>query len=278
MATLVVHSGGIGDFILSCPAIAALSADAPIELLGIQSRLDLAVEWGFARTAHDFDAVDFGTAFTNPSPRLREFLGAFDRAVVWMRDDGAISRTFRACGIDRVDTYPGLPPDAWPGHASEYYLSCLGLEASSTPPPWPLASTDPFAYSYDIVIHPGSGSPKKNWPLEHFLELAEALTASERNTAWILGPAERDSDMCRSLGDIDVVQASSLVELAHRLAKAKLYIGNDSGITHLAAAVGTPTTAIIGPTDPAIWAPRGTHVKCVRGTPWPELAAILSSI
>ncbi len=276
MATLVVHSGGIGDFILSCPAIAALSAEAPIELVGVRSRLDLAVEWGFARTAYDFDAVDFSTAFTNPSPRLREFLGAFDRAVVWMRDDGPITRAFRACGVARVDTYPGLPPDAWPGHASEYYLSCLGLEASCTPPHWPLSSTGSFGQDYDIVIHPGSGSPKKNWPLERFLELADALRASERNVAWVLGPAERDFEMHRSLGDIDLVQASSLVKLAHRLSKAKLYIGNDSGITHLAAALGCPTIAIFGPTDPAKWGPIGAHVTSLHNPPWPSVAGVLA--
>ena len=276
MATLVVHSGGIGDFILSCPAIAVLSRSMPIELLGIRSRLDLAVEWGFARAARDFDAVDFSTTFTDPSPRLREFLRVFDRAIVWMRDDGAIDQAFRECGVARVDTYPGLPPDSWSGHASEYYLSCLGLEASCTPLHWPLASTNSFASNYDVAIHPGSGSPKKNWPLERFLDLAEALRASERNVAWILGPAERDSKMCRTLADVDLVHAPSLVELAHCLSKTKLYIGNDSGVTHLAAAVRCPTIAIFGSTDPAKWAPIGPHVTTLHDPSWPSVADVLA--
>ena len=57
----------------------------------------------------------------------------------------------------------------------------------------------------------------------------------------------------------------NLYELAKWLASARLYIGNDSGITHLAAAVGTPVVAIFGPTDPAVWAPRGERVAVVSG-------------
>lgn len=276
MPTLVVHSGGIGDFILSCPAIAELSRCTPIELLGIRSRLDLAVEWGFARGARDFDAVDFSTIFTDPSPRLREFLRDFDRAVVWMRDDGAITRAFRDCGVARVETYPGLPPDSWSGHASEYYLSCLGLEASCTPPRWPVTSTDSFESNYDVLIHPGSGSPKKNWPLERFLNLADTLRASERNVAWILGPAERDSEMHRSLRDVDIVHTRSLVDIAHCLSKTELYVGNDSGITHLAAAVQCPTVAIFGASDPAIWAPIGPHVTTLHDPSWPSVTDVFA--
>jgi ADP-heptose:LPS heptosyltransferase len=57
----------------------------------------------------------------------------------------------------------------------------------------------------------------------------------------------------------------NLYELACWLASARVYIGNDSGITHLAAAVGTPVVAIFGATDPAVWAPRGDRVSVVGG-------------
>lgn len=60
------------------------------------------------------------------------------------------------------------------------------------------------------------------------------------------------------------VRIDDLYLLACWLARARLYIGNDSGITHLAAAVGTPVLALFGPTDPAVWAPRGPHVRVVR--------------
>ncbi len=62
-----------------------------------------------------------------------------------------------------------------------------------------------------------------------------------------------------------------LGELANWLAGARVYIGNDSGITHLAAAVGTPTVALFGPTDPELWGPRGERVSCLRNEPIVEM-------
>jgi ADP-heptose:LPS heptosyltransferase len=64
----------------------------------------------------------------------------------------------------------------------------------------------------------------------------------------------------------DAVRIDNLYELACWLATARVYIGNDSGITHLAAAVGTPVVAIFGPTDPAVWAPRGDRARVVSGS------------
>jgi ADP-heptose:LPS heptosyltransferase len=106
------------------------------------------------------------------------------------------------------------------------------------------------------VIHPFSGSPRKNWPLDNFRRLARGL---ERRmpVRWCAGPEDPPLPDAHRLDD--------LYELACWLAQASLYIGNDSGITHLAAAVGTPVLAIFGPTDPAVWAPRGPHVRIA---PW----------
>lgn len=102
-----------------------------------------------------------------------------------------------------------------------------------------------------IILHPFSGGAKKNWPLDHFRELAAQIPDVE----WTCGPEEQ-LDGARRFGD--------LAELARWISGARLYIGNDSGITHLAAAVGTPTLALFGPTDPAIWRPAGAHVRWTR--------------
>ena len=103
------------------------------------------------------------------------------------------------------------------------------------------------------MIHPFSGSARKNWPLEKFRALAAKLPMPVR---WCAG--EDDPHLP------DAIHIGDLYEMACFLARARLYIGNDSGITHLAAAVGTPTLAIFGPSNPAIWAPRGDHVRVVR--------------
>ena len=98
-----------------------------------------------------------------------------------------------------------------------------------------------------MVIHPFASSPAKRWPLEDF----EAVAAHFPEVAWCAGPDE-------------VLPAAhrfdDLYELACWLAEAAVYLGNDSGIAHLAAAVGTPVVSIFLATDPGLWAPRGGQV------------------
>jgi len=268
---LVVHLGGIGDFLLTCPAIERLAEEGPVELLGQPKRLDLAVAAGIAVAAHDMDRVDFQSIFSEPNGRLRDLLRGFDRCIVWIRDDGAIARNVRQCGVEDVRVFPGLPPKDWATHASRYYLDCLGMKDA---PPLRL-SIEPTTVSHDALIHPGSGGAHKNWPLERFISLANALEDQGRCVTWCLGPAEEGIPLPDGL---DVLQTDSLVALARELAGTQLYVGNDSGITHLAAALGCPTLAIYGPTDPRVWAPRGPQVAVVQAAPWPEVEDVLHAL
>jgi ADP-heptose:LPS heptosyltransferase len=273
MRTLVVHTGAIGDFLLACPALAELARDAAVELAGNRARLELAVAAGIARTAHDLDAIEFHTVFSQPSAKLRKFIRPFDRIIVWMRDpDGSLRRGLETCSARRVDVFPGLPDAHWSRHASEYYAECLGL---SELPPLRLAIA-PAGTPLDVVIHPGSGSPTKNWPLENFREVADAFVAQGRRVTWCAGPAEEERGGLSPLHDDDL-RGLSLVELARRLGTARLYLGNDSGITHLAAALGVPTLAVFGPTDPRIWGPRGRRVRILQGDPWPSAGDVLDA-
>jgi heptosyltransferase III len=102
-----------------------------------------------------------------------------------------------------------------------------------------------------VIVHPYSSSPKKNWPYESF----QAVAAELGNVKWCVP------------GQID-----DLYELACWISTARLYIGNDSGISHLAAAVGTPVIGIFMATDPKIWAPRGDHVTVLEN---PTVAEVL---
>lgn len=269
--TLVVHSGGIGDLILCCPSIAHLATQGPVDLLGHPDRVQLAVAGGIARTAYDLDRVDFASLYATPSVRLKTFLTSYDRAVVWLRDPGEIENAFRDAGIADVHCFAGIPPQAWKGHASEYYLDCI-----HAPPQPPVhLSVQPGKVAHDVLIHPGSGGSKKNWPTANYAALSAALIERGRNVTWCLGPAEEDLvTPIRA----NVLRCTSLAELAGHLANAALYVGNDAGITHLAAAVGCATIALFGPTDPTVWAPQGEHVTVLRGTPWPEVEAVLKQI
>jgi heptosyltransferase-3 len=113
-----------------------------------------------------------------------------------------------------------------------------------------------------VIIHPFASSPSKRWPLENFRAVADGLNIPVR---WCAGPEEPlDS----------AVRIENLYELACWLSTAHLYIGNDSGISHLAAAVGTPVIAIFLGSDPKVWAPRGRHVTILNR---PTVAQVLSA-
>jgi len=258
MRTLVIHLGGIGDFLLSCPALSALRACGRVDLLGKRERLQIAVDNRLADAAHDADSCDLDTLFSKPSPRLREFLSRFDRCVAWLRPDEAMLESLCGCGIEQIRAYPGLPPADWPRHASFYYLDCLHLEDPG--PPRLLFQSSGVTPDLDVIIQPGSGGRQKNWPLENFRAVADELTRRGRRVVWCTGPAEEQMQ-----GLSPSLPPMSLSSLGRTLTRARLYIGNDSGITHLAAAAGCPTLAIFGPTNPAVWAPRGANVRVIQG-------------
>lgn len=264
--TLVVHLGGIGDFILTCPVIQKLSEAGPVELLGVPRRLELAVAAGIAERVHDIEGPRYAELFAPGKPSCDMGEG-FDRIVLWMRPDGGEAAKLRGPGGREVLSFPGLPPATWTQHATAYYLSCLGFEDTG-----PVSlSLPPSGEKCDVIVHPGSGGRKKNWPLDRFIVLADKLEASGRTVKWCLGPAEENLELGEGR---EIIRSESLVDVGKRLAAAKLYIGNDSGITHLAAAVGCPTVAIFGPTDPAIWGPRGDHVRIAADAGWPSVEKV----
>ena len=125
-------------------------------------------------------------------------------------------------------------------------------------------------FSAPIAIHPGSGSPRKNWPVERWAELGERLCSQ---APLLIVGGEADTTAVAALAALgEVAQSLPLPELTRRLAACRWFLGHDSGVSHLAAAVGTPCVLLFGPTDPAMWAPPGGHVQIVRRGP--ELSAI----
>jgi ADP-heptose:LPS heptosyltransferase len=121
------------------------------------------------------------------------------------------------------------------------------------------------------AIHPGSGSVRKNWPMERFGEVARRLREKAgRAVVWLVGPAEMERGIKPDARGGAVLADLALETVAGILALADGYVGNDSGVTQLAAAVRgaegrtTPTVALFGPTDARVWGPRGRHVHIVR--------------
>ena len=226
--TLVVRTCAIGDFILNLPALAALqktNSDARLTLVGNPSSLELAREFVAVDRVHFLEIPPWSRLFYEAIEDLE-----FDTAVVWMKDP-VVANNLSASGIPnviRADPFPSF------GHAADHLLRTLNLPRPGLPDVW--NPTCP-----DILIHAGSGSPKKDWPF--FNELMRQLPN------------------CRVLP-----QNLSLVEQSCYLRTVRAFVGNDSGITHLAAYLGCPTIALFGPTDPRTWGPIGRRSRIIWKT------------
>jgi hypothetical protein len=245
---LVIRPGAIGDFILSLPALECLKTDT-LEVWSASRNLPLLRFADRLRSIASTGLDLLGVA--EPSPSLIEELRGFDSIVSWY---GANRPEFREL-VHRLEIpiafFPALPPADSAIHAADFYLEQVRAIAPCASDGIPRISCRADREDF-AVIHPFSGSPKKNWPLARFRELARKL---ERRmpVRWCAGPDDPPLEGAARVDD--------LYDLACWLAKARLYIGNDSGVTHLAAAVGTPVLALFGPTNPEVWAPRGSHVR-----------------
>lgn len=224
---LLIRPGAIGDVIVSLPALEFLCGEyteiwvpaAVVPLIRFADHVSPISSTGL-------DLLELGRG----PDSLLETLASFELIVSWY---GANRAEFRDVVRKLPFQFlPALPLQGEGVHATDFYLQQVGAPPGGIPriacAPQPRTR---------LALHPYSGSPSKNWPLDRYEELAR------------LHPFEWCHDRFGDLGD-----------LAEWLAGAKLYVGNDSGITHLAAAVGTPVLALFGPTDPAVWAPREAHV------------------
>ena len=121
------------------------------------------------------------------------------------------------------------------------------------------------------AIHPGSGSSHKNWPLGRFLDVAQELLAGKKaQPIFILGPVEQEISpgtvkMIETRG-FPILRNMTLPVLAGVLSCCAGYLGNDSGVSHLAAALGLPTVVLFGPTDPLFWGPKGENVRILSSS------------
>ena len=183
----------------------------------------------------------------------------------------------RAICTGDVTTHSPHPPADGSLHIIDHLLSALcpfGIETDRQPtvtvqPEFSLSALcleRPFT-----VIHPGSGGKHKIWRIDRFAEVGQQL-GKLGPLVITSGPADETTlhNLMPLLPEARFIDPLPLSDLAGLFASANLYIGNDSGPTHLAAAVGTPTLAIFGPTDHRIWRPRGTRVEILtapQGTP-----------
>ena len=316
----VVRAGALGDFLLGVPALRALRQHLPdslVTLAGPMPQARLAPGWGVADAVLDSGDLALVPLFDDHATVdvLPESLCALDTAVVWLRRHEVASMQLRLAGARQV--VAALPFPSCAVHVADWLGETLGPLGVALPGGWdtmPWLSvppggdewaarwrrTGPGARPY-LVAHPGSGSGRKNWRTAAWQTVVQDVVRG-RHVEVVITAGNADhaaaADLAKALrcasaaGPPTQLSNLSLEQLSGVLAGARLYLGNDSGVTHLAAGLGVPTVAVFGPTNPLVWRPRGPAVRVLGGnisagigdTPliaadahWPDAGAVAAA-
>jgi heptosyltransferase III len=264
---LIFHSAALGDFIVTWPLVMALGR------MFAQSRVIVvtqAQKGALAEAALRVDCADIesgwagifggGELAERPRKMLETSHAIFN--FIGVPPENLARYSPRA----KITTLTTKPPADCPGHATAHLLEQLADQAVIQ------AAMQQMINSIntrglgggekggEVVIHPGSGSSAKNWPIENFVALARRL----ENVRFIVGEAEIDRWPGETIAKLNATRCDSLVDLLKILRGASAYIGNDSGPTHLAGILGLPTIALFGPSDPKVWRPLGPRVNVIH--------------
>jgi heptosyltransferase III len=293
---LVLRPGAIGDTLVTAPALHALRRRFPsarIEMAGNPAALPLLASSDLVDRCIAFDDPRVTRLFVPSAPAPDDpFLG-IDAAVAWCADpDGALARALRARSASRMAVTSSRPPPERSVHVARYLLETLeplGVEHDGPLDLPPIrtstggerqAREEILALGLEgqpfVAMHPGSGSPSKNWPAERFGAVIAALDDRHGLPSLILGgPA--DAEVLERFGAALDTSPRLLLDrplpvVAAVVRRARAFVGNDSGLSHLAGLLGVPTLALFGPTDPVHWSPLGSSVRTLRSEPLGDLA------
>ena len=283
---LVIRGGAIGDFILTLPAIKLLRDNFPhahFEILGYQHIAALAENRFYARAVRSIESGALASFFArdaNLSPELTDYFRSFDLVVSYLFDPNQIfEHNLRRCGVENF--LACSPKFTAREHAARQLarpLEQLGLVLTDAAARlFPSAADRKFACAFLlqdprplVAVHPGSGSEAKNWPTEKWLQISEWFLKSGGAASLLIVGGEADEKQLAKLRAVlsktavHFAQNLPLPHLAALLGKCSLFLGHDSGISHIAAAVDARCVLLFGPSDPATWAPANPDVRVVR--------------
>jgi heptosyltransferase-3 len=289
---LVIRGGAIGDFVLTLPAIRLLRENFPhahLEILGYKHIVALAEGRFYADATR---SIEYGglSRFFIPGTELPEdlvqYFRSFHQVVSYLYDpDKFFESNLRRAGVKYfIHGSPKLDDSAHAAQQLAQPLETLALYLEDKAPIlFPSESDKEFATKFLqhtfagadpsgplIALHPGSGGLGKNWPVDQWAALGDTLwrIAPEARVLLIGGEADHGPlaylRQAWSARPIHTALDLPLPELAAILQRATLFMGHDSGISHIAAAAGARTLLLFGPTDPDIWAPLSGSVKIIR--------------
>jgi ADP-heptose:LPS heptosyltransferase len=281
MQALVARTGGLGDLILTRRLTYSLWRS------GYRTTLLAPGRWSAALALDpwidgvlDIESPVFAPLFAGSASPLADAEGRFDAAVSLSRSSGLAAALSEIAPRKLViDPAPVLSPpqggatiEAGQEEVSRTWARRCASIARAFEGDLPPLARCAQSVPEEIAIHPGSGSKTKNWPPEAFRDLAARLGKRGSRVVWILGPAETGEERSGtgispalppapfSAEQGPALLSPALDALVVQLASTRLFVGNDSGVTHLAAACGRHTLALFGPTSSRIWRPDGPRV------------------
>jgi ADP-heptose:LPS heptosyltransferase len=283
---LIIFPGALGDLICLLPALRELDRRYPEIEFELMARAELA-RFAVRRlpivAGHSIDRQEIAALFSGASSQaslLRRFFGQFRRIDCFFAYDNTHFRSsLRQAARGQVFFYPFRPSGE--GHVAEGYLRAIGANlspllaasievlAEDLSEAWQTINVRGLEPKRFALIVPGSGSTRKNWPVENFALLAERIQLSQRVLV-VLGPAENSFAPVFHARSLSVVSEIELGQLAGLARLASCFIGNDSGVSHLASAAGARGLVIFGPTNPERWRPLG-KVRIIRKEPLEDL-------
>ena len=288
---LVVHPGAIGDVLLARPALSLLRRQFPQHEIALLAGAAVGVilrDSGEIDRVFPLESTCLAELFAGSDSvhlAFKRWLNTCDLAVSWLQDrDGAIADTLRDLGVQRVCVQSPSSPDLLSEHQAARYLEVLEgklVSEVNCNPLIPSASArehgrqilQALSWSMQqclVVIHPGSGSIHKCMEASCFAPVIAWLDQEKAFPVLLEGPSDGEcvARVLRLLSvPLPVMRIPELTSVAATLSHADLYLGHDSGMTHLAAALSIPTIACFGPTSPRRWAPLGQRVSILTGEP-----------
>jgi heptosyltransferase-3 len=284
---LIIFPGALGDLICAAPAIGAIARRRPDASLELMARAELA-RFAVGRIAgithgHSIDSREVSSLFREDGGHdqsARAFFGGFGAIHSFFASGDA---RFRAALIEaasgaEISFHPFRPER--PGHVAAAYLCAVSAACEALDPSIELPESDfdsasrmlrraGLERSRYITILPGSGNPAKNWPAERFVDLARNVAEQIRSLV-VLGPAEGSIADAFAGAGLAVARDLPLETVAELARMSAAFVGNDSGVSHLAAAAGARGVVIFGPTDSQRWRPLG-KVAVISHNPLAEL-------
>lgn len=290
---LFIRGGAIGDFILTMPAIQLVRQTLPearIEVLGYETITSVAKASSLVQATRSIEHGPMAGFFVPEGKldsELMDYFASFSVVISYLYDSAGFFRAnVERCKVGTFIQGPHRIDESKEDESAAVQLAkpletlAMFLEKAYVKLPdgcgkkgrAPLSDQGPVSVRPRIALHPGSGSALKNWSLEGWVEVAEKLQQKFPIVEFLVISGEAEE---RSIGDclalLDQAAVNwrhlehvALPEVAGELQQCDLFLGHDSGISHLAAACGLPALLLFGPSNEKIWAPQNPAVQVIK--------------